>query len=111
MLPNLVLIDGLYQKSELDLIRRKCKAYIHTHKLCGTAPSLVEMIIAQVPILSFDNPQNRHTLHNQGFFFSSFDAVQEIVNNQTNLTGFIPSSEIVNLYNWNKIIKDYEEMM
>ena len=27
-----------------DLIRRKCKSYIHTHTTCGTAPSLVEMI-------------------------------------------------------------------
>jgi len=70
--PNIYLIDGLYDKPELDLIRRKCIAYIHTHKLCGTAPSLVEMIIAQVPIISYDNPQNRYTLHNQGAFFSFF---------------------------------------
>ena len=110
-LTNLFLIDGLYEKPELDLIRRKCKAYIHTHKLCGTAPSLVEMIIAQVPIISYDNPQNRHTLHNQGFFFSSFDSVQEIVINQTNLASYIPTNDIVKLYNWNNIILDYESIL
>lgn len=109
-LPNLFLIDGLYQKPELDLIRRKCKAYIHTHKLCGTAPSLVEMIIAQVPIISYDNPQNRHTLHNQGFFFSSFDSIQKIVTSKTNFANYIPSNEIVKLYNWNQIILDYESI-
>ena len=32
---NVVLIDGLYNKQELDLVRRKCKAYIHTHTLCS----------------------------------------------------------------------------
>ena len=110
-LPNLILIDGLYHKPELDLIRRKCKAYIHTHRLCGTAPSLVEMIIAQVPIISYDNPQNRHTLHNQGFFFSSFDSIHGLLNNQTNLESFIPAKEIVTLYNWNKIIMDYEMIL
>jgi len=109
--PNLYLIDGLYLKPELDLIRRKCKAYIHTHKLCGTAPSLVEMIIAQVPIISYDNPQNRHTLHNQGFYFSSFDSIQEILNNHTILADFIPAPEIGMLYNWNKIIMDYEMIL
>jgi glycosyltransferase involved in cell wall biosynthesis len=110
-LPNLILIDGLYQKQELDLIRRKCRAYIHTHKLCGTAPSLVEMIIAQVPIISYDNPQNRYTLHNQGFFFSSFDSIHELVNNQTNLAHFVPTTDLAKGYNWNKIVTDYEGIL
>lgn len=107
-LPNLILIDGLYQKQELDLIRRKCKAYIHTHKLCGTAPSLVEMIIAQVPIISYDNPQNRHTLQNQGFFFSSFDSIRQLVNTQSDLANFVPTTDLIKVYNWNKIVMDYE---
>ncbi len=68
-IPNIVLINGLYIKPELDLIRRKCKAYIHTHTLCGTAPSLVEMIIAQRPVISIDIPQNRFTLHDKAFFY------------------------------------------
>lgn len=109
--PNLILIDGLYKKPELDLIRRKCKAYIHTHTLCGTAPSLVEMIIAQVPVISYDNPQNRFTLHNQGCYFSSFDSVQQIIKTQTNYASFVPSPEIAMLYNWNTIISDYEGIL
>lgn len=110
-IPNIILIDGLYKKPELDLIRRKCKAYIHTHKLCGTAPSLVEMIIAQVPIISYDNPQNRHTLLNQGFFFSSFDSINELLNSNTNLRNYIPSIELTKKYNWSNIISDYESIL
>lgn len=108
---NLILIDSLYKKPELDLIRRKCKAYIHTHKLCGTAPSLVEMIIAQVPIISFDNPQNRHTLNNQGFFFSSFESVKELLNSQLDYSGLIPSKDLIKKYNWNNIVSDYETIL
>lgn len=107
---NIVLINGLYDKSELDLIRRKCKAYIHTHTLCGTAPSLVEMIVARTPIISMDNPQNRFTLHNQAFFFSNFSDIQTLINNKENLTEFIPSEDICKLYNWNIIVKDYERL-
>lgn len=110
-IPNIILIDGLYKKPELDLIRRKCKAYIHTHKLCGTAPSLVEMIIAQVPIISYDNPQNRHTLFNQGFFFSSFDSINDLLNANTNLKNYIPSIELTKKYNWSNIISDYESIL
>lgn len=108
---NIILINGLYLKPELDLIRRKCKAYIHTHKLCGTAPSLVEMIIAQVPIISYDNPQNRNTLHNQGYFFSSFDELKEKINSKTELNYLIPSADLVKLYDWDNIISDYERIL
>lgn len=107
---NIVLINGLYEKAELDLVRRKCKAYIHTHTLCGTAPSLVEMIIAQRPIISMDNPQNRFTLHNQAFFFSNFANLYAMINSKENLTEFIPSVEICKLYDWNKTVKDYERL-
>ena len=107
---NVILINGLYIKPELDLIRRKCKAYIHTHTLCGTAPSLVEMIIARRPIISIDIPQNRFTLHDQAFFFSSFSEIQVLIENKTNLSEFITSSEICDLYNWYKIIQDYESL-
>jgi len=108
---NIILIDGLYDKEELDLIRRKCKAYIHTHTLCGTAPSLVEMIIAQRPIISIENPQNRFTLHNQAFFFSKFSDVQELINSDTSLNNFIPSKGICELYDWNKIVSNYESIL
>jgi hypothetical protein len=108
---NIILINGLYFKPELDLIRRKCKAYIHTHKLCGTAPSLVEMIIARVPILSYDNPQNRNTLKNQGYYFSSFDELKKQINSNVELTDLIPSVELAKIYDWDNIISDYERIL
>jgi len=107
---NIILINGLYNKPELDLIRRNCKAYIHTHTLCGTAPSLVEMIIAQRPIFSIDNPQNKFTLHNQAFFFSSFSEIHELITSKDDITKFIPSIDICQLYFWDKIVKDYEKL-
>jgi hypothetical protein len=107
-IPNLILIDGLYHKPELDLIRRQSKAYIHTHTLCGTAPSLVEMMIAQRPILSVDNPQNRFTMNEEGFFFTSFDQVQELLDSGDDLKQFIPSEEVCERYAWGKIVAEYE---
>jgi len=107
---NMTLIDGLYVKAELDLVRRKCKAYIHTHTLCGTAPSLVEMIIAQRPIFSKDIPQNRYTLKGEGCFFNSFSEVIEIINNKNCLSDYIPSADICKQYDWSTVVADYEKL-
>ncbi len=107
---NLTLINGLYNKAELDLIRRKCKAYIHTHSLCGTAPSLVEMIVANKPILSLDIPQNRFTLNNTGYFFSDFSEIITKINATNNFSEMKPPEKLSNAYEWSKIIKKYESL-
>lgn len=107
---NIILIDGLYDKPELDLVRRKCMAYVHTHTLCGTAPSLVEMVISRRPIISFDKPQNRFTLDNQGLFFSSFNELQELIDECKDYSQYIPSGDLCLRYNWEKIVATYESM-
>lgn len=108
---NLVLIDGLYNKPELDYVRLNAYAYIHTHTLCGTAPSLVEMIVSQIPIISIDNEQNRNTLCNESIYFKSFSHLKDIINNHHNeKDSWIPNKNIVSLYDWHKIISEYENL-
>jgi hypothetical protein len=105
---NIVLINGLYVKAELDLIRRSCKAYIHTHTLCGTAPSLVEMIIAQRPIISVEIPQNRFTLEDQGFFYKEFGEILELLRTTSSLDKYIPDDRLIAKYDWQSIVDKYE---
>jgi glycosyltransferase involved in cell wall biosynthesis len=107
---NLILINGLYKKNELDLIRRKCKAYIHTHTLCGTAPSLVEMIISKRPIISIDVPQNRFTLDNDGIYFKSYDELKQILESDFDLNKFLPKTELISKYDWQTIVNVYQAL-
>jgi glycosyltransferase involved in cell wall biosynthesis len=107
--PNIILINGLYNKSELDLVRRNCKAYIHTHTLCGTAPSLVEMIICKRPIISYDIPQNRFSLEGEGLFFSNFSELTKIITSVSDYKKFIPDQKLCNRYNWKDIVDQYEK--
>lgn len=106
---NIFLINGLYQKDELDLIRRECVAYIHTHTLCGTAPSLVEMIISRRPVISFDIPQNRYTLNEQGLFFQDFDQLNKIIESTDDFSHFITDISLTRKYDWDLIVKKYEQ--
>ncbi len=107
---NIILINGLYQKKELDLVRRKCKAYIHTHTLCGTAPSLVEMIISRRPIISVDVPQNRFTLDNAGLFFKSYDELKQILESDLDLSKVLPKQELIAKYDWQIIVNSYQDL-
>ena len=108
--PNLILINGLYNKPELDLVRRNCAAYIHTHTLCGTAPSLVEMVISQRPILSIDVPQNRFTLDNQGFFYKNFEELKQFLAKPQDLNDFIPAKNSCDKYDWELTVKKYQDL-
>jgi len=106
---NITLIDGLYSKPELDLIRRTCAAYVHTHTLCGTAPSLVEMVMARRPILSIDVPQNRYTLAQSGFYFSEFDELIAMLDSGADLTAFVSPDDLARSYAWDLIVRRYED--
>lgn len=107
---NIILINGLYNKGELDLIRRKCKAYIHTHTLCGTAPSLVEMIISRRPIISIDVPQNRFTLENSGVYFNTFDDLEKILSIGFDEENALTPVDLIEKYNWQTIVNAYQNL-
>ena len=107
---NIYMIDGLYHKPELDLVRRKCLAYIHTHTLCGTAPSLVEMIVSGRPILSIDIPQNRYTLKDKGYFFKNFEDLRSHLKLNNSMEYYIPNKELITSYSWINIVKKYESI-
>ena len=108
---NIHLINGLFIKNEMDLLRRSCFAYIHTHSLCGTAPSLVEAIHCDVPILSIDVPQNRHTLENMGHYFSNFDVLlNELQEKKINFANSIPDNKLKQKYTWKNIVSEYEDL-
>lgn len=108
---NIILINGLYDKDELDLVRRKCKAYIHTHTLCGTAPSLVEMIISRRPILSIDVPQNKFTLDSYGVYFKTFDELKNILSTKEYVESqALTPNYLVEKYNWKRIVDDYQDL-
>ena len=97
--PNMILLDAIYDKDELDYLRGNAYIYIHSHSRCGTAPSLVEAMSLENAILSFDVPTNRETTKNEASYFTdsssliieleslSFEDMKE--NISSNLTSFL----------------------
>jgi hypothetical protein len=79
--------------------------------LCGTAPSLVEMIISRRPILSIDVPQNRFTLDSYGVYFKTFDELKNILLISENVESrALTPNYLVDKYNWKRIVEDYQDL-
>jgi glycosyltransferase involved in cell wall biosynthesis len=67
---NIFLLDAVYDVKELNVIRSNGEIYIHTHSLCGTAPSLTEAMFLKLPIICFDVNTNRATTENKSYYFN-----------------------------------------
>ena len=77
--PNIFLHDAVYEKSMLNTMRSGASLYIHSHMLCGTAPSLVEAMSLNIGVVSYDVSTNRYTTENKALYFSSADDLTNIL--------------------------------
>ncbi|WP_423127242.1 DUF1972 domain-containing protein [Gaoshiqia sp. Z1-71] len=76
---NIILLDAIYDLKVLNTIRGNCKVYLHTHSLCGTAPSLAEAMSLKLPVICFDVPTNRATTEEKSLYFKDAKSLIEIV--------------------------------
>lgn len=111
---NIFIIDAIYNKKELDVIRNNTSLYIHSHSQCGTAPSLVEAMNYNIPIICFDVPTNRLTTNNLSKYFSDRSSLNLLLNN-------VSENELNNIkenlfklaksnYTWENIADKYSKL-
>ena len=79
---NIYMVDAIYDLKILDVIRSNCELYIHTHKLCGTAPSLVEIMSLGKPLFCYKTLTNIYTTENKAKYFSN---VNDLINLNTEI--------------------------
>jgi glycosyltransferase involved in cell wall biosynthesis len=111
---NIILLKAIYNKEDLDTIRSNAFVYIHSHSYCGTAPSLVEAMSLDLPIVSFDVPTNRYTTKEKAWFFKTADDLADVitalddssVNNNAKEMGMIAKER----YTWKRISDLYAEI-
>ena len=109
---NIILLDAIYDSKELDTIRSHTSLYIHTHSLCGTAPSLVEAMSLNIPIISFDVPTNRFTTENKTLFFKDVFSLIQILKDLDNEKLLEIKSQMFEIskrrYVWKRVSKIYQ---
>lgn len=75
--PNIILLNAIYDQKELNTIRSNAALYLHTHSMCGTAPSLVEAMYLNLPVVCFKVPTNIETTEHKSIYF---ETVPELIN-------------------------------
>lgn len=103
--PNLHLINAVYDLDTLYALRSSASLYIHGHSAGGTNPSLVEAMHFGIPIIAYDVVYNRETTENAANYFST--AAQLIDQLNAPLSGE-KMTEIANRrYTWRHISTQY----
>ena len=109
---NIILLNAVYDQKELDTIRSYSSLYIHTHSLCGTAPSLVESMSLNIPVISFDVPTNRFTTENKTQYFEDVASLTQILKDLDVQKSLVIKKNMFEIakrkYIWKKISKIYQ---
>lgn len=112
---NIFLHDAVYEKSKLNYMRSGASLYIHSHMLCGTAPSLVEAMSLNIGVVSYDVPTNRFTTENKAWYFNSaFDLtniLSAIRNEDININQQSMKEIADRRYRWDAIAKKYLQLI
>ncbi|MEM3403464.1 MAG: DUF1972 domain-containing protein [Nitrososphaeria archaeon] len=111
---NIFLINQIYNKQILGVLRKNCFAYIHAYEVGGTNPSLLEQMQFGKPILTYDVPFNREVLREGGICFRDEEDLKRKIemlekgNFNLNLITKLQLERIKTHYNWDKIARQYE---
>ena len=112
---QLHFIGAIYETDVIDTLRHYSSLYFHGHSVGGTNPSLLEAMACGCVIAAHDNPFNRAILGNQSYYFSSAEQVCDALETNGTMKETVAWQEknrekIKDMYNWDKIIGDYEKV-
>jgi len=111
-----ILYPGaIYNQDTINAIRFYASLYFHGHSVGGTNPSLLEAMGCGCVIATHDNPFNKAILTDCGYYFSNQQDVTGILNKPEDpsvaaLWKERNAEKLRTIYNWDKIINDYEEL-
>lgn len=106
--PNLILLDPVYEVTKLAHLRAHAACYIHGHSVGGTNPSLVEAIFHSDRIFAFDCEFNRATLDDVGSYFKSASELVALIRQRVS-GGILPVAicKLRQKYRWTQIVQEY----
>ena len=110
---NIILLNAIYNQEELNVVRGNASLYLHTHSMCGTAPSLVEAMYMGLPVICFKVPTNLETTENKSIYFESVPELVEIIKKLDKPTLDHLKNDMTEIshrrYNWRRISDIYKD--
>ena len=115
-IPNIHLLDPIYEPHTINWIRSNASLYIHGHSAGGTNPSLVEAMNLGLPVFAFDCVYNRATTEENALYWKSNVELSELLKkaifNAKSLSeiGEKMKESGTRLYTWKKIAEQYNKL-
>ena len=111
--PNIILLNAIYDQKELNTIRSNAALYLHTHSMCGTAPSLVEAMYLGLPVICYKVPTNLETTEHKSVYFETVSELVEVLKGLDEQTLARLKTDLHEIalrrYNWKRISGIYKE--
>lgn len=112
---HLILLDAIYDRQLLDVIRSNCHVYLHGHSAGGTNPSLCEAMYLGVPVIAYASGYNERTMAGHGWFFSDREELNRIIKEFDEAAGRLVGERLRqvarDLYTWAVVAKDYARLL
>jgi glycosyltransferase involved in cell wall biosynthesis len=77
---NIIMLDAIYDKNILDVLRSNCTVYIHGHSAGGTNPSLCEAMYLGLPVIAFASGYNEYATESAAIYFKNKADLITIIN-------------------------------
>lgn len=114
-LKNIFLVNAVYNKFDLDVIRSNTELYIHSHSECGTSPSLVEAMNYNIPIICYDAKTNREVTENKTFYFKNNEDLKNLISKLSVKKTLEIKNKMFEIakrkYTWRKITNKYANLL
>lgn len=111
---NIILLDAIYDRNVLDVLRSNCKVYIHGHSAGGTNPSLVEAMYVGLPVFAYTSEFNEYTTEGKAIYFKDEVDLVEKIKNMENYPLKEISNELkkiaYNKYTWEIVSNQYKKV-
>lgn len=112
---NIILLDAIYDMTELNLLRSNCKIYIHGHSAGGTNPSLVEAMNLGLPIICYSSNYNKYTTESKALYFENKNELTELILSISDATlkeeGILMYEIAKRRYQWKIIAEKYAKLI
>jgi glycosyltransferase involved in cell wall biosynthesis len=112
---KIILVDAIYNREKLDILRSNCKLYIHGHSAGGTNPSLVEAMYLGLPVFAFASGYNEYTTQNKAIYFQNKEELINLINNYHSINLKEIGNNLKQIaerdYVWSTIASKYKEVI
>lgn len=113
---RIVFTGSIYNEDEIHTLKLYSELYFHGHSVGGTNPCLLEAMASKSLIAAHHNDFNKSILRDNAFYFSNPAEVKALIegtvrNPQTQSMIDNNLQKIMDHYNWDSIVDQYENFM